>query len=139
MHTTFVQHLQSIQCVSPLDPVNHSLEASRCSAILGAIEAALHVAGTTSELQARLSTREAKEHDGLEAGSLPRPPLDWSHVTGFFPLIGGCAMKWGKEILTCDRQQLQVRLCTVVLCFHTGYEKITLLTVHQSPKFFSKY
>ena len=95
MYSTFVEHLQSIQCLSILMVMpEQKPELSCAAAIFGVIGAAIHAAGTTADQTA------PEQHHGKD--SLPPLDLNWSHVTGFLPLIGGCVSKWVKEILDHD-------------------------------------
>lgn len=95
MYSTFVEHLQSIQCLSMLMVATEDKSELSCAAaIFGVIEAAMHAAGATADQTA------PEQHHGKD--SLPPLALNWSHVTGFLPLIGGCVSKWVKEILDCD-------------------------------------
>lgn len=95
MYATFVEHLQSIQCLSILLVTpEHKSELSCAAAIFGVIEASLHAAGATAD------QTPPEQHHGMD--SLPPLALNWSHVTGFLPLIGGCVTKWVKEILDFD-------------------------------------
>ena len=74
-------------------------ELNCAAAIFGIIEAAIHAAA---------DQQEPAERRGMD--SVPPLPINWGHITGFLPLIGGCVAKWVKEILGCDHslQDLQV-------------------------------
>ena len=99
MYSTFIEHLQSIQCLSILMVTpEYKPELSCAAAMFGVIEATMHAAGAAAGAAADLTTPE--QHHGKD--SLPPLALNWSHVTGFLPLIGGCLTKWVKEILDCD-------------------------------------
>ena len=95
MYSTFIEHLQSIQSLSIfMATPEERLELSCAAAIFGIIEAAIHAAAEV------VDQTVPEEHHGMD--SLPPLALNWSHVTGFLPLIGGCVTKWVKEILGCD-------------------------------------
>lgn len=95
MYSTFIEHLQSIQCLSILMVTpEYKPELSCAAAMFGVIEATMHVAGASADQTA------PQQHHGKD--SLPPLALNWSHVTGFLPLIGGCLTKWVKEILDRD-------------------------------------
>jgi len=95
MYSTLIEHLQSIQCLSILMATpEYKPELSCAAAMFGVIEAIMHAAGATADQTA------PEQHHGKD--SLPPLALNWSHVTGFLPLIGGCFTKWVKEILNCD-------------------------------------
>ena len=86
------------------------MDTSRIVALLGVLEAAIHVAGTANELQRKLSSvaAQAAQHHGTGVDNVPVPSLNWSHVTGFLPLIGLCLQRWINEYLTCNEQLLKV-------------------------------
>ena len=95
MYSTLIEHLQSIQSLSILMATpGYKPELSCAAAMFGVIEATMHAAGATADQTA------PEQHHGKD--SLPPLALNWSHVTGFLPLIGGCLTKWVKEILACD-------------------------------------
>jgi len=95
MYSTLIEQLQSIQCLSILMATpEHQPEISCAAAMFGVMEATLHAAGATAD-QTDPEQRHKKD-------SLPPLGLNWSHVTGLLPLIGGCLTKWVKEILDCD-------------------------------------
>ena len=95
MYSTLMEHLQSIQCLSILMAMpEYKPEFSCAAAMFGVIEATMHAAAATADQTA------LEQHHGKD--SLPPLALNWSHVTGFLPLIGGCLTKWVGEILACD-------------------------------------
>ena len=107
MYSTFIEHLQSIQSLSILmtTPEEKS-ELSCAAAIFGIIQAAIYAAGATADQKAQVNVSTPEEHPGID--SLPPLPLNWSHVTGFLPLIVGCVAKWAKEIVDSGTATLQV-------------------------------
>ena len=95
MYSTLIEQLQSIQCLSILMATpEYQPELSCAAAMFGVIEATLHAAGATAD-----QTDPDQRHKN---DSLPPLALNWSHVTGLLPLIGGCLTKWVKEILDSD-------------------------------------
>ena len=103
MYSTFIEHLQSIQTLSILMATPEERSELNCAAaIFGVIEAVIHAAAAAADQQV------PAEHRGMD--SLPPLAINWSHVTGFLPLIGGCVNKWVKEILGCGQglKDLQV-------------------------------
>lgn len=108
MYSTFIKHVHSIQSLSiwMTTPEERS-ELNCAAAIFGIIEAAIHAAA---------DQQEPAERRGMD--SVPPLPINWVHVTGFLPLIGGCVTKWVEEILGCDHslQDLQYEN----LCLFSG-------------------
>lgn len=95
MYSTLIEQLQSIQCLSILMATpEYQPELSCATAMFGVMEATMHAAGATAD---QTDPEHRREND-----SLPPLGLNWSHVTGLLPLIGGCLTKWVKEILDCD-------------------------------------
>lgn len=103
MYSTFIEHLQSIQTLSILMTMpEERLELNCAAAIFGVIEAVIQAAAAAADQQV------PAERHGMD--SLPPLAINWSHVTGFLPLTGGCVNKWVKEILGCGQglKDLQV-------------------------------
>lgn len=102
-----MEHLQSIQHLSIFakTPEERS-ELSCASAIFGIIEAVIYAAGTAADQKAQVDVSSSEGQDGI----LPLA-LNWSHVTGFLPLIGGCVTKWIKEILEFNYFKDQLKVC----------------------------
>ena len=108
MYSFFIEHLQSIQSLSILMKTPEGQKELSCAtAIIAVIEAAIHAAGAAADQKAQASVFTPEEQHGID--SLPPLALNWSHVTGFLPLIGGCVSKWVKEIVESDNPTLQVR------------------------------
>lgn len=63
------------------------------------LEEVIHVAGTSAELHAKLTAASATEHDKMDGDCLPPPPINWSHVMGFLPLVTCALSKWTSEII----------------------------------------
>lgn len=107
MYSFFIEHLQSIQSLSILMKTPEGqTELSCATAKIGVIEAAIHAAGAATDQRAQASVFTPEEQCGIDF--LPPLVLNWSHVTGFLPLIGGCVSKWVKEIVESDKPTLQV-------------------------------
>ena len=103
MYSTFIEHLQSIQTLSILMTMpEERLELNCAAAIFSVIKAVIQAAAAAADQQV------PAECHGMD--SLPPLAINWSHVTGFLPLIGGCVNKWVKEMLGCDQglKDLQV-------------------------------
>ena len=109
VHTTFIQQLQ--WCISQPVRSSSDTDTQRTVTLLGVLEAAIYVAGTTYELQSKLSSAASivTESHGTGVDSLPVPPLNWSHVNGFLPLIGLGMQTWTKEFIDSRDEMWQVR------------------------------
>ena len=117
MYTAFIEHLQSIQSLSILAAKPEETSELACAtAILGMVEAAIHAAGAAADQKAQGNVSASEKHHGMD--SLPPLALNWSHVTGFLPLIGGCVTKWVKEIADSNTTALQVKLCVNYRDYH---------------------
>ena len=107
MYTAFIEHLQSVQSLSILATMPEGkAELSCATAVFGVIEAAIYAASTSADHKAKGNASTTEEHHGID--SLPPLALNWSHVTGFLPLIGAIMTKWVKEIVDSDTTTLQV-------------------------------
>ncbi|XP_031566687.1 RNA polymerase II-associated protein 1-like [Actinia tenebrosa] len=98
---TFIQNLQKIQDISfkkELKPET-SPECKRLCASVKLLEEVIHVAGTTAELHAKMTASAASDGDNMDADSLPPPPINWSHVMGFLPLVTCALSRWTAEII----------------------------------------
>ena len=124
MYSTLIEHLQSIQCLSILMATpEYKPELSCAAAMFGVIEATMHAAGATADQTAH------EQHHGKD--SLAPVALNWSHVTGFLPLIGGCLTKWVKEILDCDPSPT-LQVCQIIINKFTLH--FTLNSIHVCEK-----
>ncbi|XP_032221689.1 RNA polymerase II-associated protein 1 isoform X4 [Nematostella vectensis] len=96
-YPTMMQSLRDSARLCLLD--HHSEPGSllkRASAVLPLLEAAVHVAGTSADQYAKMTA-------GTEDAEPPAmPPVNWSHVTGLFPVIGCWLRKWVQELLSCS-------------------------------------
>ena len=107
MYSAFIEHLQSVQSLSiSVTTPEGKAEHSCATAVFGVIEAAIYAASTSADHKAQRNISTTEEHHGID--SLPPLALNWSHVTGFLPLIGGSVTKWVKEIVDSDTTTLQV-------------------------------
>ena len=107
MYTAFIEHLQSVQSLSILATMPEGkAELSCATAVFGVIEAAIYAASTSADHKAQGNASTTEEHHGID--SLPPLALNWSHVTGFLPLIGASMTKWVNEIVDSDTTTLQV-------------------------------
>ena len=114
MHSFFIEHLQSIQSLSILVKTSEGKSELSCAtAIFGIIEAAIYASGAVAVQKAQLTTSTPEQYCGID--SLPPLALNWSHVTGFLPLIGGCVTKWIKQIVDSSIPALQVN-CDLQSC-----------------------
>ncbi|EDO48627.1 predicted protein, partial [Nematostella vectensis] len=102
-YPTMMQSLRDSARLCLLD--HHSEPGSllkRASAVLPLLEAAVHVAGTSADQYAKMTA-------GTEDAEPPAmPPVNWSHVTGLFPVIGCWLRKWVQELLSCSEPNLSL-------------------------------
>ena len=102
-----MEHLQSIQHLSIFAKTPEEKSELCCaSAIFGIVEAVIYAAGTSADQTAQVDISCSEGQDGI-----PPLALNWSHVTGFLPLIGGCVIKWIKEILELNDFKVQLKVC----------------------------
>lgn len=74
------------------------------------LEEVIHVAGTTAELHAKMTAAGGNDGDAMDADSLPPPPINWSHVMGFLPLVTCALTRWTAEIIAVnDATNIEVR------------------------------
>ena len=117
MYSAFIEHLQSVQSLSILVTMPEGkAELSCATAVFGVIEAAIHAASTSADHKAQGNKSTTEEHHGID--SLPPLALNWSHVTGFLPLIGAIMTKWVKEIVDSDTTTLQVHKVPYIMTFN---------------------
>ena len=109
LYSFFIEHMQAIQSLSIFakTPEERS-ELSCASAMFGLVEAVIYAAGTGTDQKCQINVSEQEEDNRNVA--LASLLLNWSHVTGFLPLIVGCVTKWIKEILECNKFEIQVRV-----------------------------
>ncbi len=76
-------------------------EVSWVAALLGVVEAAIHVGGVTKDMLKReegegMRAGVPNEHVVLSspAGELPAPAVSWSHANGVFPLLVHTLSVW---------------------------------------------
>ncbi|XP_029211731.2 RNA polymerase II-associated protein 1-like isoform X2 [Acropora millepora] len=114
MYPFFMEHLQSIQHLSIFAKTPEEKSELCCaSAIFGIVEAVIYAAGTAADQKAQVDISSSEGQDGI-----PPLALNWSHVTGFLPLIGGCVTKWIKEIM--EFNDFKVQLQSESLCLVSG-------------------
>lgn len=114
MHSFFIEHLQSIQSLSILVKTSEGKSELSCAtAIFGIIEAAIYAFGAAAVQKAQVTASTPEQYCGID--SLPPLALNWSHVTGFLPLIGGCVTKWIRQIVDSSNPALQVN-CDLQSC-----------------------
>lgn len=102
-----MEHLQSIQHLSIFAKTPEEKSELYCaSAIFDIVEAVIYAAGTAADQKAQVDISSSEGQDGI-----PPLALNWSHVTGFLPLIGGCVTKWIKEIMEFNDFKVQLQVC----------------------------
>lgn len=107
MYSFFIEHLQLMQSLSILPKtVEEKAELTCSTVIFGVIEAAIYAAGSATDQKIQENASSPERNLGTD--SLPPLALNWSHVTGFLPLICGSVIKWMKEIMVCENQVLEV-------------------------------
>ena len=118
MYTAFIEHLQSVQSLSILATTPEGkAELSCATAVFGVIEAAIYAASTSADHEAQGNVSTTEEHHGID--SLPPLALNWSHVTGFLPLIGASMTKWVNEIVDSDTTTLQVNKVPYIITLNS--------------------
>ncbi|XP_068681600.1 RNA polymerase II-associated protein 1-like isoform X1 [Montipora foliosa] len=125
LYSFFIEHMQAIQSLSIFakTPEERS-ELSCASAMFGLVEAVIYAAGTGTDQKSQINVSEQEEDNRNVA--LASLLLNWSHVTGFLPLIGECVTKWSKEILECNKFEIQ----SESLCLLSG--AVAALTAYYS-------
>ena len=107
MYSFFIEHLQSIQSLSILVKTSEGKSELSCAtAVIGIIEAAIYASGAAAVQKAQVTASTPEKYCGIDLS--PPLALNWSHVTGFLPLIGGCVTKWIMEIVDSGNPALQV-------------------------------
>ena len=115
--STLLQHIQKLQ---DLSVVKHNivtetlLECTRASALFKLLEQVIHVAGTSAELHAKMIASSPDCKNEMEADCLPPPPVNWSHVMGFLPLVVFALTKWKTEVVGLREAHLNAVLVSCV-------------------------
>lgn len=96
-------------------------ECQRACVILNLLEQVIHVAGTSAELHAKMLASSPDNNREAEADCLPPPPVNWSHVMGFIPLVVFALNKWKVEVVGLTDEiadTVLVKLKMFFFCFY---------------------
>lgn len=84
--------------------------------MLKLFEQVIHVAGTSAEMHAKMLSSSPDNNREPEADCLPPPPVNWSHVVGFIPLVVFTLNKWKTEIIGMAQDTLDTVVVGLMLC-----------------------
>ncbi|XP_033632797.1 RNA polymerase II-associated protein 1-like isoform X2 [Asterias rubens] len=112
LYPLLMQQLQLFQRLSvhPLasteeesDVAVHRLQMTRACALFGLLEGVVNVAGTATELQAKLKMSNDKT-ETASSDAQPVPPcISWSHVSGLQSPVELCVFRWLVELTSITR------------------------------------